>query len=279
MPEHLLRVHEGVDKQQLLSALVPSSARHEVEALRLAGISVDLGDTDDPAYNDPLAIRDTFLMLHEYGIQYSREVGRPRRALERVARIASQAPQQSLRRWGKKRLRTVREQAEQVRSRIMYDRPDVQGQPWHLQNGRATALVTIVDALDLATPSSDGIHEHMSGRLDSSLLTLTFGEYAGWLAGLSLEEAIAESAARFRGLQGEQVAELVRKDLDELRTFVTTKSEPGFKQIVGYCVDSLGIRSRKEEVRKEIYRHAEETGARDLTPVFHDDGRGRVGAA
>ena len=49
-------------------------------------------------------------------------------------------------------------------------------------------------------------------------------------------------------------------ELDKLELFNEAHIQPGFKDIVQYCTDSLGIRSRKEEVHKEINRHVDASG-------------------
>lgn len=245
MTEPLSTVDNRTAKHDLLAAMVPQRALAEVEELRREGIDVDQGTTEDPAYENPRAIRDTFVRVHKYGGEYRREVGRLRQLMVRAAALASQAPLKPIRSWGKRRVAAHRALTERVRGRIMYDRPEVQGQPWHQQNGRATALVTIVDALDLATPGSDGLYDRMSGRLDSSLLTVRFGKRTGWLEGLTLEDAITEAAMRFRGRASDEAVEFAAHELAEVQDFVTTAPQPGFKDIVGYCVDSLGEPQRR----------------------------------
>lgn len=110
-------------------------------------------------------------------------------------------------------------------------------------NGKAMALATIVDAHDLrTTDGGEGLYDTMSGRLDTA-----FGEDF-----IFPTEGVSENIAGVR--LGDVAA---AEDIVKLHTFMDAPVQHGFKDIVAYCSDSLGIRSRKEEVRAEINRYVD----------------------
>ena len=156
----------------------------------------------------------------------------------------------------------IRAAREQFRDTILYRQPDVQGGPWHDQNGKALALGTIVDAHDLQVVGDDesGVFSSMSGRLGGSLLEYRFPHdgVSENLAGKSLTQATFDTKKEFRGDRSVASAErIARGDLKEIEEFMEAPVLSGFKDIVAYCTDSLGIRSRKEEVRAEINRYVD----------------------
>lgn len=261
MPTDLTHLTATTAKHDLLATLVPPAALHELAELRSQGVDVARSTTDDPAYDRPLAIRDVFVDLEHRSRSFDEA------STGTAARLAAGAAQHSvgaIRSWGRRSTLRHRARADDVRRRLLYDLPEVQGGPWLRQAGRAASLVTVVDALDLATTTSGGAHPRMSGRLDEALLDLTFGAQTGWLEGRPLVDAVIESAIRFRGHTPDHARSSAATTMTALADFVTAPPKPGFQQVVGFCVDALGIRSRKEEVRREIHRHAQETDADDL---------------
>jgi hypothetical protein len=259
MVRALAALTAGAEKQEVLTALVPPAALAELERLRADGVSVGLGDTNDAAYDDASNLGQVVVRLHEGGISFNREVGALSGVIARLASALSLLPMSMARRWGRRMARRQRERGEVARTRILYGQPDVQGGAWHQQNGRATALVTIVDAHDLATSdrfaAPSGKYPRASGRLDRALLDYRFDSRSGWLDGHTLMDALAESAVRFRGWGVDRSRAFATAEMNQLTEFLTAPVHPGFKDIVANCVDSLGIRSRKAEVHREILRH------------------------
>ena len=241
-------------KQDVLSWMVPSELKREVQQVASTGYEISFGDSDDRAYEDPSAIEMTYEMLKEKGEVYSREMGRFDVGMQAaLTTVRFGAPAESARNWAKRRLQKREANAEELRSELLYDLLDVQAQPWHLQGGKALALGTIVDAHDLQVHNGDGgIYSRMSGRLTEEILEHRFDSNAGWLAGLDIRDAVVEANKKFKRMDQAKATEKMEGEMDSLADFVSAPVRPGFKDIVVNCTDSLGIRSRKEEVRNEI---------------------------
>lgn len=254
-------------KTDVLKTLLRDELKQEFFELVRDGYDVSIGSTKDRAYDNPESILRIYEFLDGVGKEFTREMGRfdtARHAVLQTVRFG--APAAPARDWAKSRLKKREEKAEEIRTRLMYGLPSVQGGPWHDQGGKALALGTIVDAHDLYVDAREGgVHERMSGRLHEGILSHNFGESADWLSGQTLREALLEANMRFKGGDLGKSAEAAESDLRKLEEFVTSQPEQGFKDIVAYCVDSLGIRSRKEEVRAEINRHVDESGKDEFT--------------
>lgn len=248
-------IHE-YPKYEVLSWMVPTELRQEINDIAAAGYDITVGSSDDRAYEKPASVEAVFDMLKEKGEAYSQEMGRFDVGAHAVlSAVRFGAPVTAARQWAKGKLKRREAKAEELRSRLLYDLLDVQGQPWHRQGGKALALGTIVDAHDLRVhDGEEGAYQRMSGRLTEEVLDHTFGTNAGWLAGLTISEAVVEANKKFKRSTHERATENMEAEMDDLADFVTAPVRPGFKDIVAYCTDSLGIRSRKEEVRKEINR-------------------------
>lgn len=245
-------------KQEVLDWLLPESLEDEIAEACRDGYEVTRGDTYDAAYDAPEMIKAMYDHLEAAGQEYGRGMGRfdmGRASVLTTIRYGAPAP--LMRRWAKNRLRAREEKADELRSGLMYDRPEVQGEPWHEQGGKALALGTIVDASELATVDSPGTYETMSGRLAPDIVDHVFKANTGWLEGSTLREAVAKAEVRFKGRTESAASAKADEDIDALERFVGAPAQPGFRDIVVNCTDSLGIRSRKEEVRSEINRHVD----------------------
>ena len=230
----------------------------EVSAIRAEGYDISVGSTYDVAYEHPEKIQAVYSRLERGGEQFTRASRRVALGSSALALSVEHMPVGFL-----KPIRNrIRASREQFRETILYGQPDVQGGPWHDQNGKALALGTIVDAHDLKVVGDDtsGVFDSMSGRLGGELLDYHFSydDVSENLAGKSLAQATFETKREFRGDRSVASAERIAyKDLEELEEFIGAPVLPGFKDIVAYCTDSLGIRSRKEEVRAEINRYVD----------------------
>lgn len=257
-PESSSKSHEfEASKDVFLQSFRPQELASEFNEFRLEGNDITIGNTVDKAYESTDKISEVFHLLDEKGEQF--------RHLSRSGILGQQALRDGvtmLPRGGLKtaiRARIANQDAfnDNIRATLLYDQPDVQGMPWHRQNGRALSLGTIVDAHDLG---EGGAYPTMSGRITSDLLTHQFGAETGWMAGQSLDEALQHilNSPDFRIISPDKADEKVRKELAEIADFTTAPAYEGFTDIVRYCSDSLGIRSRKEEVRKEISRYTDQ---------------------
>lgn len=251
------------EKEVIINWLRPQAIDAEVAAMADEGYRIDFGDTYDQAYEDPELIKGVFNWLKVDGEIFE--------SARRTSLVGNQAvrdalmimPSGGLKTAIRKRIAGIDAHDETVRESILYGRIDVQGMSWHKQNGKALALGTIVDAYELQTidreDDNEGSYDKMSGRLTADILTHTFGENTGWMQGLTLEEALRHtmSSPDFRVMATEKADEKIAQSMQDLREFVEAPVHHGFKDIVVNCTDSLGIRSRKEEVRAEINRFVE----------------------
>lgn len=245
------------EKASLLEEYVPKVIHEEIQNLTEAGYDVSVGDTPDKAYESPEKIQAIYEFLDRQGKAF--ESASSRLALGSaslaLALEFSPVPQLSSVR------RRVKAQREALRGSLLYDIVTVQGQPWHQQNGKALALGTIVDAHDLRVLGHDEGYDTMSGRLGNEVtrdFTFPIEGVSENLAGKRLEDAVFESKRAFRGKRPESLADkAAEQELVKLEQFIEAPVHEGFKNIVAYCSDSLGIRSRKEEVRQEINRYVD----------------------
>lgn len=263
MTADIIQYPEAIDtirrQNALLAEIVPPEISHEIDDLRAEGYDVTVGCTPEAAYENPDGVREVFEMLDQGGEEFARNMGRFDLGYKAVmTRVRFAAPLKMARNWAKERLMRRNAFAETQRSRILYDRVNIQGQPWHDQNGKALALGTIVDAHDLSVVGRrDGRFPTMSGRLEMDTENFRFSEESGWLNGMTIEEAIVASSQRFKKSSVEKAHIEADEELSKLNEFLTAPVMPGFKEVVANCTDSLGIRSRKEEVRQEINRYAD----------------------
>ncbi len=246
------------EKQEFLTAVFPPALRTEINNIYARGYAVSVGETEDTAYESIDKITEVFTDLQDKGVQFSE--GSKRFALGSSA-LASALEYTPVPQFNAVR-RRIKAQREALRHDLLYGLEDVQGMPWHDQNGKALALGTIVDAHELrAVGETSGTFDTVSGRLADSLTAdFSFSSEAvsGNIAGKHLRDAVFDTKNTFsRGKSANRVQASVERDIARLDAFTSAPVHAGFKDIVAYCTDSLGIRSRKEEVRKEINRHVD----------------------
>ena len=246
-------------KKSILRSLRSPAIEAEVSAMAEDGYQIDFGSSYDQAYENPEAIQRVFDWLKSDG-EVFKDLRRTSLMNNQAIRdLVTALPTSMLKSGIRKKINSLDADQERIREAILYGRSDVQGMSWHKQNGKALALGTIVDAYDLQTVGGEGVYENMSGRLTSDILTHTFRENTGWMQGLTLEETLRHtmSSPEFKIIPPEKIDKKITYAMQELHEFVTTPVQAGFRDIVLYCTDSLGIRSRKEEVRAEINRFVE----------------------
>lgn len=158
------------------------------------------------------------------------------------------------------------DQFEEMRASLLFDELKM---PWHIQRGSALALQTIVDAHDLIVCDDDcskeGKYPTMSGKLPYYDKDFVFGDNDGSLSGLRLDDAIILTEQAFNGKSEKEAKVQADASLAKLDSFFRAPVSREFKDIVAYCYDSLGIRSRKVEVCSAISGHIDAILEKDPT--------------
>lgn len=223
----------------------------EMAEARLDGYEVSKGHTDDEAYLRPDMIADVYYDLGSRGDIFD-EMGKEAVKLELGVVSLADVGSSALRKAYVQREDCL----EGIRADLLFDDTKM---PWHLQRGSALALQTIIDAHDLIAydsgSESEGLYSTMSGRLPYYDGGFKFGESDGSLNGLSLKKALIQSRQRFYGEEEEDAIKKADEALAKLDTFFKAPIAKDFKDIVAYCFDSLGIRSRKQEVCRAVSAH------------------------
>lgn len=209
----------------------------EIQEAASQGYDVTVGHTDDKAYLEPHMIEKVFGYLDEKGGVFSVK------SQEIIGSESETAPGH------KEKL------IEKIREDLLFDEAKM---PWHLLRGSALALQPIADAHGLIIGSeqtlADG-YPTMSGRLPFYDSEYMFGDDDGSLGGLKLNDAIVQSRQRFYGESADEARAKADESLQNLDRFLNAPVSQDFKEIVAYCYDSLGIRSRKQEVCKAVSEH------------------------
>lgn len=233
--------------------------RAEIDAIQQEGYDISVGNTSDEAYERPDKIGKVYDKLDTLGARF--KAFKSTLSAPRTGRLALGLPLPG--RAARKQERRMYEGAlEDARTTLLYG--PVGGQAWHDQRGCATALLTITGAHELAIDGEPG-HPTMSAMLDASVMDYTFPR-GGTLSGLSLRDAMIRTGQQYRGKSYDASARFADGQLAKLKTFLETPATEDFRDIVEYCTDSLGIRSRREEVASEINRYID--ARRENDPDF-----------
>lgn len=224
----------------------------EIADLKEQGLDVSVGRTYDRAYKSPEEITRIYSYLHESdGIlaNYRRGLTRGSLAVRALYLVGAVLP--GIRR---KIDYEMDRRLEPVRTKRLFGASETDSQPWHQQRGRALALLTIASAHDLRVAGEDGgLYDTMSGPLDMSVIDYRFGDENSNLGGKSLAEALIWSEQQFSGKSFEEARRRTERRLVQTREFLEARTTRKFKDVVQYCTDSLGIRSRKEEMNQEVH--------------------------
>jgi len=263
MKNELMTLEEiKVRDKHLDGLLINESLRAEIESLKLQGYEVNFSpesERTDIAYDNIEAIVSMFERLKVGGERYEdghRELVTRRQlgAASLVARL-HMTPLQVVAAPFRAASRQVHHAREVTRQEILYSADKM---PWHRQSGQAMALLTIAFAHELESEQTDGIYPTMSGLLGDEIFDITFDERSsGFLTGKTLEEAniVAQQDLQGKSLGSAQASTLRR--MKELREFIDQPISQDFKEVVQYCTDSLGIRSRKDKVRGVISQYVD----------------------
>lgn len=223
--------------------------RKEIQEAQGAGYDVQIGTYLDEAYKKPKDIEKVFHMLESFDDQLDAEredITKGLMADVVFPRLFS--PKQ----------KTIYDLLEFQRDRLMFGPSSGDARPWHWMKGRALALEAIVCAPRLKVAGDtaySGEFEAMAGELDDSLLDMSFDERAGALRGVSLFDATVKAEQDFSGKSYQDALERVERRFGQTQAFLRAGVTPMFKDVVVNCTDSLGIRSRGEEVTTAITAH------------------------
>lgn len=238
----------GVDGLLEVDPWSVDQLRREMREVTREGYEVTTGDHSDKAYEEPGRIRDVFNSLSSMDRELS--LVKSRMIREGVGGIAVSKLTGGRAGYTAKQMF---DDLEPTRNRLLFD--SNKAHPWHDQRGRALALETIWNAFNLNTVGSSGEFNYMSGELDADFLEYTFGDNAPDFDGMSLPDAILKAEMDYSGKTEEEAADKAYSRIKKAREFVSAEVTPGFKDVVAYCTDGLGIRTRGVEVGSEIDQH------------------------
>lgn len=254
-----------------LIACDAASARRllaEIEDVRAKSLDISIADVPpDLAYRNPEAIGEVYADLAARGhtfrqtrasilrqnpiyplIHWSSERPRLSRALAKLPLIRHSR-------------RTLKTQLDADRNRILYT--GIAASPWLGQCGRALALLTIAAAHDLRCVADDtrnaGRYAGMGGPLTGANLHAPFTA-AGNITGTSVTALLSpahasttdSTTAASTAATGSSAPP---RHLTDAQAFLDAPITEGFRHIVRYCSDSLGIRERKDAVNALITDH------------------------
>lgn len=124
------------------------------------------------------------------------------------------------------------DELESARLRVLYD--PVNGGAWAAQKGCATALLTLQEA-------GRG-HATMSATVGPDVLNTIFPN------GLSLEELLVTTRVQHFGQDQAEAVAAAKNRMADLERFISGPLYPRFDEVITYCADGLGIRSRRQVV-------------------------------
>ena len=230
-------------------------------------LPVSIAERTDPAYENPEKIKEVldYLSVADSKVQLAR-MGELGGIAHRLSYLASG---EVLRRSWDSHVNTSNP-VEDARRQYLYGPDQVDAEAWWRQGGSAMALVTIVNAFDLAASDDPEHHGYptMSGPIDERILSHHFGDDVPELSGLSLHSAVAATVQNFgvvRGLPPLSAAECVKRadeKMQRLGDFVHASNSAEFLDVIRYCADGIGIRERMKLVNDAITEFAadEEVG-------------------
>ena len=227
---------------------------NEIAEVRESGYVISIGDSLDESYLYPERISAIYEYLHKRDLLLEQE--RQRIIASGIGSVGINPFKRAYR-----REKRIYDQLEPLRDELLFCEQESDSRPWHRQRGRAAALLTIAAAHDL-DDGSGGKYATISGPLNSRVVDFRFPLQGTGVDGLSLTDAVAKTEVEYSGRDDVAARQIAERRVEELREFTEWKASPRFKEIVQYCSDSLGIRSRKQEVHQAISDHIESVVAR-----------------
>lgn len=225
--------------------------RQEIKDARSEGYEVTIGSSPDKAYDTPEKIEEVYGYLRQRD-----EVLESEKSLLATLRLGELGINPF--KWSKQRQKHAYQLLEPVRDRLLFGPTEANAQSWHRQRGRAAALLTIALAHELrtGTDSSREGYATMSGILTEEVLDYVFPENSGFVSGMTVSEAVTATEVKYSGKSTTAATAIAKKRMTEMADFIAAPNSDQFLDIVRYCSDSLGIRSRKLEVGAAISDHA-----------------------
>lgn len=251
IPRTPIELMDRLDSRQI------QRLRAEIEEIHQQGVyDVEISrQTPDQAYNSPEKIENILEYLR-LGDEILASVRREL-LLRNMAwwSLDTLIPLRS-----KKLDKRIYDELEPLRKDLLYGKEHTDSEPWHNQRGRAAALLTIDEAHNLQINSDEltGQYPTMSGSIDDYDALVDHVFDGGAVAGMSLREAIIYTEREFSGKSSRRAEEHADKRLRQLKEFMEAPVTEEFKDVVQYCVDSLGIRERKVLVNQLILNHLKE---------------------
>lgn len=139
-------------------------------------------------------------------------------------------------------VKRLQQELNEQRRQMLY--APIDAEPWFQQCGRAAALATITSAPELLTEGeSGGGYDTMGGPLAEAALHLPFTAPGNAQDATALDMAQAVS---------QRSPEKTAQHLRATHEFLEAPITDGFRDIVQYCWDGIGIRERKEAVNQLI---------------------------
>lgn len=243
--------------------LIKKSLKAEIENLNKQGYVVNFRpetERTDVAYKKLDSIKGMFDRLSNGGKKYEshyHKLVKPHHIVS--AKIISKVQMTPLRKLGmpfRGAASKVYEARTAARQKTLYS-PDKM--PWHNQSGQAIALLTIAFAHELKSEKTKGRYSTMSGLLGKEIFSVVFDDRSyDLLRGKTIKQAVIAARQSFDNKTARQAQDSTEKRIKELREFINQPISEDFKQVVQYCVDSLGIRSRKNKVRELVSLYVDE---------------------
>lgn len=231
----------------------------EIYEGRLENYEISVGNTEDVSYEHPRKIITMLEYLDAKGEEFSSASEEAVQLYLELTTSPDASPEDS-----KQAYEQMVGSLDKIRADLLFDATKM---PWHKQRGSALALQTIVDAHDLIArdgpAAGEGIYPTMGGRLTFNSEEFSFGDNDGSVSNLNLRDAIIQSRQRFRGESEITAYDETDELLHKLDAFLQAPVTQDFKDIVAYCYDSLGIRSRKQEVSRAILDHVDQVIEQD----------------
>ena len=258
----LIKKTKKTDKH-LDNLLISQELQSEIYLLRSQGYDVRFSpesERTDAAYDNPDAIKSMFKRLDIGGKKYDNDhrllVNRRQLDAAKLVLRVHMTPLNSIAVPFRAASFQVKQARETTRKDILYS---LDKMPWHQQAGQATALLTIAFAHELASEQTNGMYPTMSGLLGDEIFDVTFDDRSsGFLRGKTMIEAKIAALEQFQGKDSIQAVALTGRRIKELHEFINQPISEDFKQVVQYCTDSLGIRSRKDKVREVVSQYVDE---------------------
>lgn len=241
----------------------------EIADLRAQGYKIRVGEKSDPAYKNPEKIEKVYSYLERAG----RELREVRNRFIRsnmggaaVADVVSKIPfiSKLADSWNKE----LDGFLEPYRDELLYGEKETNSRPWHKQRGSASTFLSIGPAFSLAVIEGGklafpGRYPTMSGPIDESL----FDEK---IDGVPLRGMMIKAEVANHDKTQQEAAQAVDERINNVREFINAPVTPKFAEVIKYCMDSLGIRERKDIVNRHMIEHLKKTAERDEGRSIND---------